>query len=254
MISQSMKAAAAGKRLEQYVREARAGGATWQSIAAELGVSRQAAWAKFHKRVSAHAGSGAEKLPLAPPNRSTKLAQTAEQQVVQERAAGATWQSIAGKLGVSRQAAWARYHAVSPTPPPKMPSHHEDEIKAKVAQWRQNGLSWRKISKRLNRSHQAIWSRFAEISFPDGPQIPEAVLDACSENPVRFRNWAEKREQSDPQIYSWLRRLDPLLGLVTGHERPVAPLELLGTSALREFLLTTQANRQAQRITPSAGG
>jgi hypothetical protein len=230
------------KRLERYVREARAGGVTWQGIAAELGVSRQAAWAKFHRLVSADTGPEVAKLPRTPSNRSAQLARTAEQQVAQARAAGATWQSIANQLGVTRQAAWAQYHSLSPTVPQTVPSPDAAELKATVAQWRQNRVSWREIGRRLNLSHQAAWSRFARKSFAEDLRIPEAVLIVSRENPVRFEKRVKELDRSDPQIHDWLRRPNAQLSMATGHERPVAPLALLGKPGLREFLLTAWAN------------
>jgi biotin operon repressor len=232
------------KRLEQYVRAARAGGTSWQGIAAELGVSRQAAWARFHQRVSAHPDSRVAGLSRAPSNRSVPLTQKAEQQVAQARAAGATWQSIADELGVTRQAAWARYHSLSPAGPQNVPSPHAVELTAIVAQWRQNHVGWREIGNRLNRSHQAVWSRFAKISLAEDLRIPEAVLDVSGENPVRFEKRIKELDQSDPHIHDWLRRPNAQLGMATGHGRPVAPLTLLGKPGLREFLLTAWANHR----------
>src|ERR1700761_5593585 len=45
------------KRLEQHGRAARAAGASWQVIGKELGISRQAAWARFREHLSAAEGS-----------------------------------------------------------------------------------------------------------------------------------------------------------------------------------------------------
>jgi hypothetical protein len=235
-------------RLEHRVRAARAAGASWQVIGKELGISRQAAWARFHEQPTTRGGSrtsGVRRAPAGQPAELATYTRALRELVGQARADGATWQAIAGELGISRQAAWARYHSHSPRPERRPASRDEEQLRASVAYWRQQGMSWRRIGRQLHLSHQAVWRRFREVPAVL-PPIPQAALDACYENPAKFRKLILAQAETSQEIEAWLGRFDLELGLATGHELPVAPRSLLGRRGLREFLITAAANARTR--------
>jgi hypothetical protein len=103
-----------GRRVELYVGQARAAGASWQTIGAALGIARQSAWQRFHDLpASAAPVAPGLRLPRAPSRSSAaqlRLQQSIELRVRQARAAGASWQTIGAALGITRQSAWQRFH------------------------------------------------------------------------------------------------------------------------------------------------
>lgn len=107
----------AERRLKQWVAIARRDGATWGQIASVLGVTRQAAWSRYHADPIAGGrrrdrGSLVETLNLLHDYavRSQAISIRTAELVQKARTAGRSWESIALELGVRRQTAWERYN------------------------------------------------------------------------------------------------------------------------------------------------
>jgi biotin operon repressor len=100
-------------RVDEYVRHARAAGASWQQVGSALGITRQSAWERFrHLPGCAEKGAAASRLRRPPVPRSAQMQKLAAQtgkRVQRMRAAGASWQQVGSALGITRQSAWERF-------------------------------------------------------------------------------------------------------------------------------------------------
>jgi biotin operon repressor len=96
-------------RLDDYVRHARAAGASWQQVGSALGITRQSAWERFrHLPGCAEKRAVASRLRHPPAQRSAQMQKL--KRVQRMRAAGASWQQVGSALGITRQSAWERFH------------------------------------------------------------------------------------------------------------------------------------------------
>ena len=100
-------------RVDEYVRQARASGASWQQVGSALGITRQSAWERFrHLPGCEEKGTVASRLPRPPAQSSPqmrKLTTQTEKRVQRMRAEGASWQQVGSALGITRQSAWERF-------------------------------------------------------------------------------------------------------------------------------------------------
>lgn len=108
----------ANQRVEQFVKISRMRGATWEQVASVLGVSRQAAWSRYHEHSDASKRQHDKQLLVDPLNtlrfhatRAQKISIRSTELVREARSAGQSWEEIAVELGVRRQTAWERYGA-----------------------------------------------------------------------------------------------------------------------------------------------
>jgi hypothetical protein len=107
----------AEKRIEWFVAIARRDGATWEQIASVLGVTKQAAWSRYHAHLVA-GGRRRDRRSLVDTLNfiqiyavRSQMIHTRIAELVQEaRKAGRSWESIGLELGVRRQTAWERYN------------------------------------------------------------------------------------------------------------------------------------------------
>jgi DNA-binding XRE family transcriptional regulator len=113
-------AQAAQGRIEQFVGIARRDGATWEQVASVLGVTRQAAWFKYHAHpVAGGTPRGRRSLVdtlntlRAHAERSQAVNIRVAELVQEARETGRSWENIAQELGVRRQTAWERYAATN---------------------------------------------------------------------------------------------------------------------------------------------
>jgi hypothetical protein len=179
------------ERLDEYVRRARAAGASWQTVGSALGITRQSAWERFRNLPGCAAkGTATSKLPRLPAQRSAikqKLAVDTEKYVQRMRAEGASWQAVGSALGITRQSAWERF-----------------------------------LSTCVYRKDQGI---------------PDGVLQARYQQPHIFADWVINVAKTDKNIEQWLEIPDIDLGRMAGFGRAVPPIEPLGGTALRSFLM-----------------
>ena len=105
-----------GEKTQAQVMVARQLGANWEQIATSLGVTRQAAWARYHKVCRAEDSyHGPQQLTGALRHlqflraRTVKLEDKTARLVKAARTRGKSWEEIAVELGVRRQTAWERY-------------------------------------------------------------------------------------------------------------------------------------------------
>jgi hypothetical protein len=108
----------ADQRVEQFVKISRGHGATWEQIASVLGVTRQAAWSRYHEHGDASHHQYDKRLLIDALNtlrwhavRAQTLSIRSAELVQEARKAGQSWEKIAADLGVRRQTAWERYGA-----------------------------------------------------------------------------------------------------------------------------------------------
>lgn len=108
----------ADQRIEQFVKVSRERGATWEQIASVLGVSRQAAWSRYHEHSDASDREYDKRLLIDALNtlrehgvRAQEISIRSAELVQEARRAGQSWEKIAVELGVRRQTAWERYGA-----------------------------------------------------------------------------------------------------------------------------------------------
>jgi hypothetical protein len=240
------------RRVERYVQQARAAGASWRAVGEGLGITRQSAWERFHHLPASP--SQASRTSRAPriPNRQSSARQEAERierYVQQARAAGASWQRIGVALEITRQSAWERFRHVSASPSRTAFSQAYSPVEQKVLGMRTVGASWQAIGAALGVTRQSAWERFRHLTasthlIPGA--IPEEVLRARDMIPHAFERWITKAAK-DPQIHQWLDTPNLALGLSTGHHGPMTPFNLLGTDGLRTFLMTAEANRSRSK-------
>jgi biotin operon repressor len=247
----------AQKRQEEYVRGARAAGASWQVIGAALGITRQSAWERFrHLSVDATDGATTSQRPRPPVRRSStqqEAAERIERYVQGARTAGASWQVIGAALGITRQSAWERFRHLSVDTthgattsqwplPSQLSSEEEIERVKYVRAARATGESWQIIGTRLGISRQWAWERFRHRLTPPRERhsyepVPEAVLQARNLQPDEFAKWVIDVAKADRQIEQWLRKPDAQLGVYASRSGAIPPIKLLGSQILRTFLL-----------------
>lgn len=117
-----------------------------------------------------------------------------------------------------------------------------------VQQARVAGASWRTVGAALGITRQSAWERFRHLSTHQTPgAIPEEVLQARDMTPHAFARWVTEAAAKDPQIDQWLHTPDLELGLTTGHNGAMTPVELLRTEGVRTFLMTAEANRSGSK-------
>jgi len=107
------------RRITQQVAIARHRGASWEQISRCLGISRQAAWARYNRdckiakpgksRFSGRCILDAVKPLQCFALRRCDIQKILERLVAEARTAGRSWEDIASELGVRRQTAWERY-------------------------------------------------------------------------------------------------------------------------------------------------
>lgn len=234
------------RRVEQYVQQKRADGASWRDVGDALGMSRQSAWERFHHLPAIPAQrSQASRTPRAPSGQPARQqAERVERYVQLARAAGASWRTIGKALGIKGQSAWKRFQHLpassSQTTSPRPYSRDEE----KVLGMRAEGATWRAVGKALGITRQSAWERFRHLSPPETPDIPEEVLRARDITPHAFARWVVEAATKDPQIERWLHTPNRDLGLSTGHHGAMTPSDLLRTDGLRTFLITMEINRR----------
>lgn len=110
------RARIANQRVEQFVKISRERGATWEQIASVLGVTRQAAWSRYHEHSDASNRPHDKQLLVDTLKtlrwhaiRTQKISIRSKELVQEARRAGQSWEKIAAELGVRRQTAWERY-------------------------------------------------------------------------------------------------------------------------------------------------
>jgi hypothetical protein len=110
------RARIANQRVEQFVKISRERGATWEQIASVLGVSRQAAWSRYHEHSGVSERQYGKRQLVDTLNtlrdhavRAQKISIRSAELVQEARRAGQSWEKIAADLGVRRQTAWERY-------------------------------------------------------------------------------------------------------------------------------------------------
>jgi biotin operon repressor len=239
--------------LEEYVRQARADGASWQLIGTALGITRQSAWERF-----AHLPAGAAQAARAPQPRAPSAQQTAqkmERYIQQARAAGASWQVIGTALGITRQSAWQRFRLLPG--PVRRPARRttvpwsRKETERYVRQARAAGASWQVIGTALGISRQSAWERFAHLRvrpvsprreptrphvWPTTEPIPEAVLRSRHLSLNAFKIWVSRAARTDSAIRRWLMTPNSDLGHFIARGA-VQPQDWVGYNALRDFLM-----------------
>jgi biotin operon repressor len=238
------------RRVERYVQQARAAGASWRAVGEALGITRQSAWERFHHLPASPAqASRASRAPRIPDRQSSarQEAERIERYVQQARAAGASWQRIGEALGITRQTAWERFRHISASPSRMASPQAYSPVEQKVLGMRAVGVSWRAVGAALGITGQTAWERFRHLStHPTRGAIPEEVLRAGDMTPHAFDRWVANAAK-DPQIHQWLYTPNLALGLSTGHYGPMTPFNLLGTDGLRTFLMTAEANRSSSK-------
>jgi DNA invertase Pin-like site-specific DNA recombinase len=269
-LKQAQLAREAEGRLEEYVRRARAAGASWQAIGAAIGITRQSAWERFrHLSAGPAKGATASRPPPAPiqrPSRQREVAGEIEGYVRRMRAAGASWQAIGTALGITRQSAWERFRHLSagpakgeaasqrPQPAPRYsPKRRRRDTEALVVQrLRAAGASWQAIGTALGITRQSAWERFRHICASHA-NIPEAVLQARHLQPDAFNKWVTEAAKTDMQVKKWLETPNIDLSAARGDRVAVPPINLLvsrrSTTALRTFLMVA-AHDSAAPVPP----
>ncbi len=100
---------------------ARGSGASWDEVAEALGVTRQAAWARFHRIPQAHHPrrqrdvarvEGACKTLSFVRQQAASVEAITRDLITRARHEGRSWEDIASELGIRRQSAWERYGPV----------------------------------------------------------------------------------------------------------------------------------------------
>jgi hypothetical protein len=240
------------RRVERYVQQARADGASWRAVGEALGINRQSAWERFHHLPASPAqASPASRAPHNPNWQSSarQNPERIERYVQQARAAGASWQRIGAALGITRQSAWERFRHVSASPSRAAYPRAYSPVEQQVLGMRTVGASWRAVGAALGITRQSAWERFRHLTvspYSTPGAIPEEVLRAGDMTPPAFERWVAKAAK-DPQIHQWLHTPNLALGLSTGHYGPMTPSNLLGTDGLRTFLMTAEANRSSSK-------
>jgi hypothetical protein len=119
-------------RISELVRTARFRGASWAEIGTALGVSRQAAWARFRGlcadisqgRSRPSQLTGALNALHFLGTRARDINTMTRDLVLAARSAGDSWETIAAQLGIRAQSAWERYSTaptlVSPSDRPQL--------------------------------------------------------------------------------------------------------------------------------------
>ena len=110
----------ANERVAKWVKASRIRGATWEQVAVALGITRQAAWSRFHGQCSGIVKQPEQRLlagalsTLELRGFRVKQADKWIRELVRiARANGQSWDEIARELGVRRQTAWERYGTAS---------------------------------------------------------------------------------------------------------------------------------------------
>jgi biotin operon repressor len=243
----------AQRRLEKYVRRARAAGASWQAIGTALGITRQSAWERFrHLPADAAKETRAPQRLLRPIQRSSRQRQVAgeiEDYVRRMRAAGASWQAIGAALGITRQSAWERFRhlpagaakgATAPHRPQRAPRYspkqrRRDREALKVQRMRPAGATWQAIGAALGITRQSAWERFRHTCAPH-KDIPEAVLQARHLKHNAFEKWVTEAARTDMQVKQWLETPNIDFGAARGYNVAVPPIKY-GIKALKDFLI-----------------
>jgi len=242
----------ARRRLDEYVRRARLAGASWQAIGTALGTTRQSAWARFRNLPGCAAkGTATTRLPRPPAQHSAmkqKSVAETEKRVQRMRSEGASWQAIGTALGITRQSAWERYRNL---PGSAMKQKPVAETEKRVQRMRSEGASWQAIGTALGITRQSAWERYRSICVYRKDQgIPEGVLQARHRQPHIFAVWVIAAAKADKNIEQWLEVPDIDLGRMANFNRPVAPIELLGSDVLRYFLMAFDHDDKDQSHSP----
>ena len=249
---QARLAQEARRHLDEYVRRARLAGASWQAIGSALGITRQSAWERFRNLPGCAAkGTATSRLPRPPAQHSAmkqKSVAETEKRVQRMRSEGASWQAIGAALDITRQSAWERFRNL---PGCAMKQKSVAETEKRVQRMRSEGASWQAIGAALDITRQSAWERFRSVCVYRKDQgIPEGVLQARHRQPHIFAAWVIDAAKADKSIEQWLEMPDINLGRMANFNRAVAPIELLDSAVLRNFLMASGHDDKAQISAP----
>lgn len=120
-----------------------------------------------------------------------------------------------------------------------------------VQRMRATGASWQVIGTVLGITRQSAWERFRHICA-SRKNIPEALLQARHLQPDAFDKWVTEAVKRDMQVKQWLETPNADLSAARGYRAAVPPINLLGTPALRIFLMVAAHDSAAPVSSPES--
>jgi hypothetical protein len=102
------------------------------------------------------------------------------------------------------------------------------------------GASWQQVGSALGITRQSAWERFRHLCTDwKALATPDGVLQRRHLQPHVFADWVRNAAKYDASIQRWLEEPDIDLGMMAGFNRAVQPVELLGWTTLRDFLMAS---------------